>query len=433
MSKEILVFKYDNDYLSVLSGTRRGNRKWFQTFVREATVDGCQEKLAKFLNKSSSPQSCLVLPRASIIQKHLKLELKNGGMTPDEFRNKVQGLLPMPFDQMAHGALFETSAKDVSGVIEALPEEGIEKRLKYFDSLGVVIDDVFCEDQSLFWYCSDHGSQTPALGIEIDAKRYLFIVFNEERLLWSRTFPQEEAINLGAGPLLKEVGLDLLSQNIQVREVLVCGPTDESFLTDVKAFIDVPCRALPSEENNIPHSLAGCFCRDGKKGISLLPGPRKQLKKQREIKTDLRQVLVSVAILMAVLSGGFAAHFLFLQKQVRELDKRIERIHSDVKRVKEHQRLFERLNDEQLKKQRLIECLSDLHTQIPAEIEFASFELGSQFHFTGESPSHGDLSKTIQILEKCGYLKNVTLKQTRLRKKLGKDYFEFEVEASWNL
>ncbi|MFH0984314.1 MAG: PilN domain-containing protein [Candidatus Omnitrophota bacterium] len=431
MNREILILKYDGDHLAALSGARRGGKEWVRAFVRETVAESSCAKLKGLLGSSPSRKSFLVLPRTNIIQKHLRLELATGGIAKAEFKNRIQSLLPLPFEQMAHGAEFETSSKDVNGVIEALPEEGVEKRLKSLDSLGIMTEDVFCEDQSLFWYCRDRSGRMPTLAIEADSVRFLFVVFNKDRLLWSRAFSVEES-DLGTGHILKDVWLDLLSQNIQVQEVLVCGPTGDSLLTDVKTQTDVSCRVLPPCEGGVPHSLMGCFYREGKKGISLLPEARKQLKRKRETGVDLKRAMFSALLLMVVLLGGFLGHFLYLQKQVHTLDAGIERIHSDVKRVQQYKHLLGRLNNQQLRKQKLIECLSDLHTQISGEIEFNSFEVGPQFRFSGESPSHAALSKTIQILEERGYFKNVTLKQTRLRKKLGKDYFEFEVEASWS-
>ena len=84
-------------------------------------------------------------------------------------------------------------------------------------------------------------------------------------------------------------------------------------------------------------------------------------------------------------------------------------------------------------KEKSLELLKSLAQKLPSSVRLRELRVeGKDFLFKGESPSHGLLSETVEAFSGMkDFLEESKLGETRARKRLNEDYFEFEVVGKW--
>lgn len=133
-----------------------------------------------------------------------------------------------------------------------------------------------------------------------------------------------------------------------------------------------------------------------------------------------------------MLISSFIIHLHLETLQIRKLETELHGLLPGVKATKEIQASLNLLNEAQASKEKLLELLKDSALKLPSQVTIKELSLGPKdFFFKGEGASHGLISETVDIFSHMQPIKEVKLGETRLRKKLNEEYFEFEVTGKW--
>jgi hypothetical protein len=166
---------------------------------------------------------------------------------------------------------------------------------------------------------------------------------------------------------------------------------------------------------------------------SLLPREEKLIRRAREKKRLLREAVTSLLLFLGILFFAFLSHLNGLEREGTKLERRLLEITPHVEEVKRTARSLNLISEAGSSKEKALGLLKSLAQKLPSSIRLRELRIeGEDFLFKGESPSHGLLSETVEAFSgMTDYLEESKLGETRARKRLNEDYFEFEVTGKW--
>jgi hypothetical protein len=407
-----------------------GKKSSFEKVVlREMPDATTRQRISSFLQGKKPYPTCLVLSRADVLQKELAVTPgENGGF---ELERKLKEALPYNTREMAYGLLLG-EAQSGRGLIMALPEKQIHSKLVFLENLGLSVDEVITEDQALSWLIVSERSQNPALIFDQNEDRLLVLLMQGTRLYLSRVFDRASDSS-SVSDLLSEISLSLLEYSYKPEKIFLSGLWDPNVEAEINKYFLISSERLSvPEAGNMQLPLFAALDFDKRRVLSLLPNQQKikRWKKQRD--KLYRETALAAACLVSVLIAAFGVHTGIQQAKLHDLDKQISGFVPAVKGIQEMVSELNKLRETTSSKGQILEFLKELNIKAPSALHFGEMRIeGDDFYFKAESSSHAAITEMVQVFEKMGFVQNARLENTRLRKKLNEDFYEFEIVGKW--
>ena len=138
-------------------------------------------------------------------------------------------------------------------------------------------------------------------------------------------------------------------------------------------------------------------------------------------------VFLSVSLVFAFM------HTHFLKNRNLAIEKNSRQLAGEARGVREMADSLAKIHRSARSKHRLLIFLNHLAEQVPGSIRLKEIQIEeNSFVFRGESPSQVFLTQTVQVFEANREISEIKLEHTRLRKRLNREFFEFEVSGKWN-
>jgi Tfp pilus assembly protein PilN len=390
--------------------------------VREP-FESLASKIRDFNNAKAS-QVILLIPRSEVIQKEMILS----GKTKESLESTLVQLLPYAPREMAYSIALNPSDESTRGLLYAIPEQKIKEILTFLEKIGLSVDEIVSEDQAIFWLFKHKASAGPIVILDQTPQRLLFLSIKENALLLSKVFPPEEDLK----NVLQEISYSLLEAGIKPTKVISSNLSKDNELSKL---LEIPSEQFEPEslrETIIPTVFSGAKLWGTDKTISLLTNEQKIEKRNQKQRKLLNEILMAFGAFLVSFSLLIGSHLFLLDQKRILLEKKNQKILSDVMQVRRMTEFLALLHRAQASKQRLLGLLKNMAERVPGSIRLRELQLGSNsITFRGESQSHAFLTETVQVFEKMEGVKDVKLEYARLRKRLNEDFFDFEVTARW--
>jgi|GEM_PF-1382695 len=432
-----LVIGLNASALSLASFRGRRLEDHARFFLRETPEDALQRSVASFLKGLPAGRqgkrfrdAILLLPRSEVLSKELVLAT-NGSSLKEALEKKLESLLPYSPKEMAFGFSFEREGEELKGEVLAIPEKNLKETLSFLERLGLHPDEIVTEDQPLLWLLSERKSNGPILLLDRTEERLLALFLEKGRTSFARIFQKKDHPTLRE--LLPELSFSLLERQAKPEKILLSGIWEKETEEEISRHFNLSSERLNLEgKDGVPSSIHGASLFGKYPLTSLLPREEKLKKWTKERKSLVKGSFLGFLLFLGSLILASFLHLQGLTGEVGKLERKIQTLYPEVKETKEILSFLQVLESSQGSKEKLLVMLKELGTKIPPSIRLKEMRIeGKDFLFKGESPSHGYLSETVQVLEKLPMLEGAKLEQTRLRKRLNEDYFEFEVKARW--
>ncbi len=384
-------------------------------------------KIAQRLKEERPSETLLVLSRSSVLQR--ELVFSHAGQ--ESIENQLQRILPYSPREMAYSLHVLELEKPVKAVITALPDKQVREQLDIFNSLGFSISEIVTEDQCLWWFFQKQLTADPVLFADFSTERSLFVLANRKHLFLSREYPadigKEEEV-------YSELVFSFFENGMKPARIIMIGGDDKR-QAEMMSHFDIPCeRGTPEvfAGKEIPFVFFGA-CRWPKDSVlSLLPHDLKIERRFRLGRKAARSGLMTLVLFTALLLLLGRVHLMVADAQIRKIDRKIAGLLPQVKELKQISAFLEKISAAQNSKLRILELLSTLAREVPPSVRVRNFDFSeSGFDLSAESPSHPILSQTVQVFENNKALSEIKLEQTRLRKRLNREYFEFKLTGRW--
>ena len=375
----------------------------------------------------SACKAILVIPRSEVLQKEMALTKAD---RKSDLEAKLAQLLPYSPKDMAYSLAFDSPDGEMpaKGLLYAIPDEKIKRVLADLERSGVVIDEVVSEDQTLYWFFKDKATHGPILIFDQSPHRTLFLALKNSAILLSRVYPSGEILS----NVLSEISFCLLESGIKPTKAYILGSIEAEEISKV---LEIPAESFKGEEYEglgIPPSLLGAKNWSVNVPISLLPSERKYQKKVSQQNLQLKQVLAAFGLFIFCLLLMAAAHIFFLKMKKSMIQKESSRIEAEVFEVRRMKSSLSIVHEAERSKERLLLLMKELAVAAPTSVRLKELQIEDKgIIFQGESPSHSLLAETVQVFEKTNGVSEVKLEHARLRKRLNKEFVDFEVTARW--
>lgn len=425
IQKKRLLIYLEADELSLVLTLKGKVVKNGVIFLREASRELIHEKVAAFMEGAKPSESLLILPRSEVLQKELVFSGESVSLK-ERVERKLEEVLPYSRKEMAYGFSLDQDGGQTQGLLLALPEKRLKEKLEFLGNIGLKIDEIITEDQALLWIKDEKGV---FLLMDSEKRRILSLCGRKDRLLFSRSFPRkpEDPNEL----YLEEISLVLLERGLKPERLFLTGLWTDETQNELSRHFNCPIEKV-GKGAEIPAWAEGALSFGTHSYLSLLPEAEKIRKRNQEKKKLLLQAFGSFTLFFAGLVLSFLVHLHVESHHIKKLEAELIQLLPGVKAAKEIQASLNLLNEAQDSKEKLLRLLRDLALKIPTHVKVKEISIGPKdFFFKGEASSHGFISETVDILSQCQSLKEVKLEQTRLRKKLNEEYFEFEVTGKW--
>lgn len=434
--KSRLILYLEANHLHLALASQGKIQKTERIFLRETPEELICEKVSQFLDGTKIQQSILVLPRSEVIQKELVLSRVGDSDLKEALEQKLEELLPYSRKEMAYGFSLEPNGNETQGLLFALPEKHLREKLEFLKAIGLRADEIITEDQALFWLVCEKEEKGPFLVMDQRADRILLLSGRAHQLLFSRTFSKTGSPEFGFPPeFFEEMSLALLEKGLKPEKLFLAGSWNEEVQAHLKGHFNSPVEKLERSSNgesNIPNAVAGANLLGRYPHLSLLPQEEKIRNKKEEKKKLRIQTFGCFSLFFLSLVLAFLVHVNLKAFQIKKLDREFSQILPRVKETKDIVQSLGRIRQAQNSKEKTLSFLKDLTSKVPSQVSLKELSIDqNEFFFKGESPSHGSLSETVEVLSQINPLEEVRLQETRLRKRMDEEYFEFEVRGKW--
>jgi hypothetical protein len=270
--------------------------------------------------------------------------------------------------------------------------------------------------------------------LDWDGERVLALSLSKGKISFSRAFRAEES---GAQPdYLEEISLALLERGEKPEKVVFSGAWEDELVSLASRYFNPPLERLETSSYNgarLPSALYAARLFEKYPSTSLLPREEKRARRLRQKNKLYREAALSFLIFAGVLSLGVLSHLNLQERQIQKTGKKISQIAPRVEDVKKMSRSLAVIAEARASKENTLELLALLAQKLPASIRLRELRReGADFLFKGESPSHALLSETMEVFSgMTQFFEETKLSETRARKRLNEDYFEFEVTGKW--
>lgn len=419
-----LAVYWENKQIHLMSFSEGHAGETVSIFLHECLENTLKKKIEEYLLGKRFRKTILILQRSVVIQKEIVLQ---GGA--EALKSAIAEKLPYASEEMAYGiSLGDKSSK---GLLYAVPEKKLRESLDFLERIGLRVDEVITEDQVLAWLPDD--STKLFLLLSRDATRDLFLLAKEGRVFFSQSFLRDE---LNLENIASEIFTAFENGFDKPEAVYFSGEWGEAEIVEIRKNFECPILYLPDTKRSnreAPSVLFGVL-RWGKfPWVSLLPTSEKIRIRILEHRKLIKETVFAACLLFGVFFLAFNSHLLFLKQKSARIDQLTAHNAPQLREIKKIASQLRRLDEAESSKEKIISLLKELALRMPSGIKLKDLQAESGgIQFSGESPSQSTLNETVQVFEGIKNLTAIKLEHTRLRKKLGQDYIEFEVNASWS-
>lgn len=389
--------------------------------LRETSDEALRERVASWLGGRRIRQTLLILPRSEVLQKEMTEE-------------PLSGILPYRTSEMAYGIMSGGGRNQSKNLLMALPEKKLLQWLGPLKEWGVVPDEIITEDQSFAWVLAEKNQSAAVLGIEQDEERILCVCLKEGRLLFSRAFRSLEG-DPDLQEILQELSLALLEAGQKPERAVLAGANAQRFQSRIQNHFQIPVEFLEAGGHpEIPASLRGAALLEKHGPLSLLPNAEKVKKWIRIKKKQAREIIALFSGCLIGLALALGIHQGLVKMQLEKISREIQELAPQAQQLKEMTGMLALLHEFQSSKEGLLDFLAAVSSGMPSSVKLRELGIeGKNFYFKGETSLHGAIPETVQLFEKSGKVQGARLENTKLRKRLGEDYFEYEVSGQWKI
>lgn len=417
--KNKLAIEWKQNGISLLLFGKAGNLK-LDSLRENETIKNCPVK--------GVFETILVLPRSEVLQKEMLLS--GVSHSREDLEARLAQLLPYSPKEMAYSLAIHSSlpSEPSKGLLYAIPEQKINGILEVLKQAGLSVDEVVSEDQVLFWQLRDKAVSGPILIFDRTPERVLFLVIKKNAILLSSVYQEEEDLK----SIFSEASFSLLESGTKPVRGYVSGSMDAD---EILRTFGIPVERLePEFFDGVPVSfvLSAAKKWGSNPVISLLPTEQKLRKRVRNRQRLLTSAVAAFGAFLVCFSLLAASHLVFLAHKKSLLEKENAKLAPAVLELRQISLSLQAAKKAEYSKRRLLSFVRELAERVPASVRLKEFQMeGNSIVFQAESPSHGLLTETVQILEKMEGVREVKLEHARLRKRLNHDFFDFEVTARW--
>lgn len=166
----------------------------------------------------------------------------------------------------------------------------------------------------------------------------------------------------------------------------------------------------------------------GLEGVDLLP---KELKAAKEAKTKKNELIVSAALLLAVITAlSFVVWNKMHQKTValKTAESRLKEITPEAQKIEKMRLAAEVIKSQSKKKSEALDVLSELHKIVPPQIYLSMYNYDEEkVELKGTASVLSDVFRLVTTLENSPYFQNVQVRYATKRQIGGQEFVDFEI------
>lgn len=408
--------------------------------LRETPVDAVRRKISVWLSNEKITEITALLSRSEILQKDFTLAKGSEQDVRQELDSRLQSLLPFSVKDMAWGLRMEPEEEKMEGLLIAAPGQKVKDAMAFLSAAGLDTEilEIVSEDQAVMWAVLEAGYKGTSLVLEKNGSRVLAVLVKDQRLVFSMSF-ETDSSDSEALECLPEISLRLLETGLTPMRILTAGDLQEASRSRLAAHFSTGVEVLAAPRSRpglqgLHPSLYGALFTEEYPAVSLLPREEKAAKRLRDRKHLLRELLIAVGCLTALVSVLFWGRLQILSIAQAVTAKKIHAIAGSAEEAGKVLSALKIVNRAQTTKEELLHFLADLARQVPDGVVLRELRVDSgRVDFSAETASYDSVSKVVDILEKTDAVSAAKLQSTRLRKNRGQDILEFEVTAQWNI
>lgn len=372
-------------------------------------------------------KAVLIVPRSEVIQKRIVLQADGA----ESIAMQIERMLPHTGEAVAYGIALEAAPSEKNsreGTLCAMPERKVRGLLETLSSLGLSVDDVLCEDQVLVWKCQPVMGKLPTVLIHSNQERFLFVLAEQEHLLYSRAFPSASLESSWS-----DFGLNLRESGIEPAAIVIAGEFSKEERVILENKLKIPIMAVDERASETGATfLMGVKQRKNFGLMNLLPADLKIIRQEKKYSSLLRQCWIALSCFMAACLLAAIIHIQFLRYDYTSFHSKAGILASQVRKTKTQYLKIQHIEVSQQNKARVLALIYDLSEHIPSSVRLRKIAGDKKgISLEGNAPTQSLLADTIKRLELSKTLTGLKLEHTRVRKKFNENYLEFEVSALW--
>lgn len=404
----------------------------------------------------------LSIPRPYVTTKSLRLPSHDPHEIDEMAGFQAVKQIPYPKEEIIHGSyVIGVDAEGYSKVMLTIcHRDVIEGPIAILKDCGLAPIGVALSSFGLLnWFNLDsdlrnRSEAAPIILVECDTDNSDIAIINKGKLIYTRglTFGSGEAEGY-AERLAEEINKTL---PVYEKETEAGRPNEAIFtgnITEVErsksaleaslnmkvefigSFARVPLEVPPASQPYITQvsysSLIGSalgLASFGSEGADLLP---EELKIMREAKTRKNELIVSVALLLAVIAAlSFVVWNKMHQKAVtlKIVESRLKEIAPEAQKIEKMRLAAEIIKSQSKKKSEALDVLNELHKIVPPQIYLSMYNYDEdKVELKGTTSVLSDVFRLVTILENSPYFQNVQVRYATKRKIGEQEFVDFEI------
>lgn len=414
--------------LSLLLFDRTGNLRYERIALDQPAA---AEAIKKFIPASGVSKAILSIPRSEVLQKEIDLGGEDAGR--DALQKQVCRLLPCPPAEMSYAVAVDTPKEGgVSrGLLYAIPETRLKDTLAFFSQAGIELDEIVSEDQALCWLLHDKAADTPVLLLDRMPGRTLALAVRGQAIVMSQSFEAGERPD----NMLREIALLLLKSGHKPRRIYRSGNLTTEEIHEIRQAFDLEPEALPDEtagDRPIPALFSGLKKWNARPAVSLLPN-RLKLRRNERVKNRLwSECLMALGLWIAVWTFLASCHLFLLNQRTSELKEESVRIAAAVSELRDKAATLDAVTAAAMSRNKFLSLIRELGVPARQSIHLKEFrwERG-RIMLRGEAPSDALLADALQSWGKIEGVSEAKLERVQSRRRMGREFFDFEATGRW--
>ena len=166
--------------------------------------------------------------------------------------------------------------------------------------------------------------------------------------------------------------------------------------------------------------------------ISLLPKESKKEKDQQQFKRSMIRILLIGLCGLFLINAAFFLEMRGLNRKIEIVEKRTADLKEEVKAAKQSHKNMEELNAIRTIKAKILNLILLLGTGQPADFTIKKIAADkNEVTIQGETSRHSSISKIMDTLSRDEMIKKTSLEQSKMRKRLNREYLEFKITAEF--
>ncbi|GEM_PF-3089691 len=390
--------------------------------LRELPDEDLVLHLKTFIENRKFGRTCLVLPKAQMIERHLEVPISEEEEWKQVIMKQVENALPVSPSEVSHAMEIQKQAGLLKVHLLAYPLQSLEKFLALLGQAGISIDEIVSSEQALFWCFLWKSSCPSSLVLSFDEETTEMIFCESRQLRFSRIFHAH-----GENPV-SEIEFALFEGLKKPESIFILGKIDTELELALRKTFPVPVERYIPEEG-FP-SLYGASWVNSHQPLSLLPPQHKIRNRKLEVVRMTKELAAVCCFIPLTIFGGWMLHHKLCTAYLEKMESEIKPLRSAQNKLARAINVLEFFRDKNQSHWVFLDFLRQLSAEIPRQVTLNEIGFdGSGFKVKGNSRSYSGIAETVQLLNKTGFFETCHLGYARLRKKESKEFFEFVVEC----